>query len=171
MSSRAYLQHGRRHGKGGSDPIGGIYNDWVIAQTAIGTVTDGSSPVTGAFSSITYQTDDGSIFGVDTSGAVDAIAMLEVGSYLIRARGLFPDNRTGTVQLSAVIGGDVSTYDYDTAVGTTHYTDIGPGEASWSQLCVVNDLTVPAGAYMTFTQTTGLSMIGVVGYLQIFRLT
>lgn len=169
----SYLQHGRRHGPQGSDPIPhfGITNDWVIASTALGTVTDGSSPVNGEFSSINYQTDDGSIFAVDTSGAVDAIGMLVVGTYLIRARATFAAARTGNVQLSATIAGDVTTYDYDTAPGGTHYTDIGPGEASWEQLCVVNDLSIPAAAYMTFTQTTGSSMVSCVGWIQIFRLT
>lgn len=169
--ARPYLQHGSRHAKTGSDPIQGLYNDWVVAQTALGTVTDGSSPVNGEFSSINYQTDDGSIFDVYTGGAVDSIEMLAVGSYLIRAGAVFPSGRTGNVQLGAVIGGDVTTYDYDVAPGGTFYTDISPGSAWWEQLCVVNDLTIPAATYMNFTQTTGSSMIGCVGYLQIFRLT
>lgn len=169
--ARSYLQHGRRHLPTGSDPIGlGISNDWVIAQAALGTVTNGSSPVNASFSSINYQTDDGSVFGVHT-GTVDAISMLVVGTYLIRARATFPAGRTGTVQLGAVIAGDVTTYDYDTAVGGTNYSDIGPGEATWEQLCIVNDLTVPAGAYMNFTQTTGSSMVSCVGWIQIFRIT
>lgn len=167
------IMHGRDHRPGGTDPIPsvGVANDWVIAQTALGTVTDGSSPVNGAFSSIDFQTDDGSVFGVYTGGAIDSIEMLAVGTYLVRAKANFPHGRTGTVQLGAVIGGDVTTYDYDTAVGGTNYTDIGPGEASWEQLCIVHDLSAHAGAYMTFTQTTGSSMVSCVGWLMIFRLT
>jgi hypothetical protein len=171
--SRPYLQHGNRHRKQGSDPIAGIGvdNDWVIATSALGTVTSGSSPVNGAFSSIDYQTDDGSMYSVYTGGAVDVIQMLEVGSYLIRAIAEFPAGRTGTVQLQGVIGGDVTTYDWDTASGGSFFSDIGPGVAYWAQICVVNDLTIPAGAYLTFTQTTGSSMVSVGGKLQIFRLT
>ncbi len=171
MPERPYIQHGRRHGPGGSDPITTLINDWVLASTPLGTVTNGSSPVNGAFSSINYQTDDGSVYGVYTGGAVDSISMLQVGTYLIRAGATFPAGRTGTVQLGAVIGGDVTTYDYDVAVGVPNYTDIGPGSAWWEQLCVVNDLTAPSAAYMDFTQTTGSSMLGCVGYIQIFRMT
>lgn len=170
---RPYLQHGRRHGPNGSDPIPNavVPNDWVTAQTALGTVTDGSSPVNGEFSSINYQTDNGSVFGVYTGGSVDSIQMLQVGSYLVRARATFPQGRSGTVQVQAVIDGDVTQYDYSIAAGNTNYTDISPGEAIEEFLCVVNDLAIPAAAYMSFTQTTGSSMTDCVGYIQIFRLT
>jgi hypothetical protein len=168
---RNYLQHGARHRPEGTDPIAGfgIANDWCYATDSLGTVAAGT-PTNGAFSSITYQTDDGSIFAVDTSGAIDAIGMLVVGTYLVRAIATFPGGLTGTVQLQGVIGGDVTTYDYSTAVGGTTFTDIGPGVVYWEQLCVVNDLTAAAGAYISFAQNTGASRV-CTGGIQIFRLT
>lgn len=171
MSLPPYLQHARRHGPHGSDPITELTNDWCIATASFGTVTSGSADVDAGFSSLDYQTDDGQVYGIYTGGAIDVVEMKQVGSYLIRARATFPQNRTGNVQFSAVIGGDVTTYDYDTAPGGIHFTDIAPGEGTWEQLCVVNDLSAHAGAYMTFTQTTGSSMVGVGAHLQIFRIT
>jgi hypothetical protein len=156
----------------GSDPIQGfgVANDWVIAETSIGTVTNGSAAVNASFSTINFQTDDGSIFDVLT-GTVDSIEMLVVGTYLIRARAQFPQNRTGTVQIEPVISGDLTQYAWDESVTTTHYTDIATGEATAEELVVVEDLAIPASAYLTFTQTTGSSMVGCTGWLQIFRLT
>ena len=170
MSEAGYRQHGRRHARTGSDPITGLGTDWVVAHNTIGTVTDGGSASAG-FSSIDFQTDDGSVFGVVTGGTYDVIAMLQVGTYLVRVGAEFPQNRTGTVQVQGVIGGDLVAYDYDVAAGGIHYTDISPGWAWFQQLVVVQDLIAPSGAYITFGQTTGSSMVGVGGFVQIFRLT
>jgi hypothetical protein len=170
--NRPYLQHGSRHGKFGSDPTPGlgVDNDWCSATTSLGTVADGGTAI-GAFSSLDFQTDSGDIYDIFTGGAYDSVEMLVVGTYLIRARATFARGKTGTVQVSAVIGGDVTTIDYDTRPGGTFYSDIGPGEVIWEQLCVVNDLSVNAGAYLTFTQNTGGSLVSVGGHIQIFRLT
>jgi len=166
-----YKQHGRRHARTGSDPIPGIGTDWVVAEAVIGTVTNGAAAVSAGFSAITYQTDDGSIFGVGTGGSYDTIDILVVGSYLVRIGVTFPQGRTGFVQIPGNIGGDLTAYDYDVATGGTNFTDIGPGWAWFEQLVVVNDLTSPSGVYVSFAQTTGSSMVGVTGFVQIFRLT
>lgn len=171
--ARSYLQHGNRHLANGSDPIpgiGAITNDWAYSQTALGTVADGAT-VQGGFSSIVYQTDDGSVFGIDTSGTYDAVSMLQIGTYLVRAGATFPAGRTGTIQVGATIGGHVTTYDYDVRAGTSSFADIATGSAWWEQLCIVNDLGAPAGAFVQFTQTTGSPAVSCVGFIQIFRLT
>ena len=169
---RPYLQHGRRHGKQGSDPIPGfgVSNDWVFAQTALGTVA-ASTPTDAAFSSINFQTDDGSVFDVYTGGSVDAIQMLIAGSYLIRGTATFGTGHTGTVQVQLQIGGPGTIYDYDTRAAGTFYDDINPGVVITEQLYVVTDLSSASAAYLTFTQNTGGSRTGCVAQLQIFRLT
>lgn len=168
--------HGRDHLPGGSDPIpgigpGAVTNDWVLATTPLGTVSSGVGEVQAGFSYISYQTDNGSVFAVNTGGAYDTISMLQVGSYLVRVGVDFPEGRTGTILVAGVIGGPVTTTDYDTAAGTPQFTDIAPGQAWWEQLCVVNNLSAPAGVFMSFQQATGSNMVGVLGSVQIFRLT
>lgn len=156
-----------------------VTNDWVLAQVALGTVATATS-VDGAMTgSIVKQTDDGSVYAVGDH-AIDTIDFLQIGSYLVRARFTFAESKTGYGMGSAVIGGPVTTYDYDlvrfmplSVPDTAGPTIMGKygGQTIWEQLCVVNDLSAPAGAYLTFENLDGPSLISVVGQLQVFRLT
>ena len=172
-----YLDHGSRHRPGGSDPIPGLAsgtgNDWIYTRKGLGTVL-ASASATAAWvaGDIIYQTDGGSTYGIQ-SGSVSAVSMLQVGTYLIRAIATFPGH-AGTVLVDGVIAGDVNAYDYDVRDGVTSGTggaDATRAQAIWEQLCVVNSLTTPATAYVTFTNNTASSLLGVVAGMQIFRLT
>lgn len=175
--------HGRDHlDPGGSDPIPGmgLRNDWVLAQVALGTVATGTSVNGDMAGSIVEQTDDDQSVYAEGTGVITTIDFLRIGSYLVRARFTFPEGETGYGMGSAVIGGPVTTYDYDVVrfmplsvpdtAGPTIMGKYG-GQIIWQQICVVNDLSAPAGAYLTFENLDGPSLIGVAGELQVFRLT
>ena len=171
-----YLEHGRRHGPGGSDPIPGLAsgtgNDWVYARKGVGSVAAAGS-ATAAYNEfdIIYQTDNGSVFAAEP-GTVNAIGFEQVGSYLVRAIATFPTGHSGSVLVGTVLGGDLTAYDYDVHDGTQG-ADSTRGQAIWEQLCVVHSVSSPPTSYVTFTNNTspGVTLVGVVLGLQMFRIT
>lgn len=176
MSLLSYLQHGRRHGPQGSDPIPGfgITNDWVLAFTGATSVssTGPSSPTLTniPFDSIGYQTDDGSIYATAT-GAVNYISIKVAGTYLVHVFGNYGEGNSGYGMASANIAGDVVAYDYSVSrVYPLSWSGTGGGLTVWEQLVVVNDLTIPAGAYGLVWQSSG-APLDVDLTLQIIRLT
>lgn len=177
--ARPYLQHGSRHRKTGSDPIDGMFNDWVTTTVGFGAVAANSEATAAMTGSIVYQTDDGSVFA-EGDHAIDTIDFLQVGTYLVRAVAEFDAGLTGYAMVDAVIGGPGVTYDYNVdqfqamslpdTVGGTDFGRYG-GRVVWEQLCVVPDLSAPTGAYLHFNNNSSNSLAAVAGTLQVIRLT
>lgn len=164
--------HGRDHRPGGTDPIVGFpYNDWVIASTTL-SVPDSTDTSLG-FSSITHQTDDGSVYGIDTGGALDAIAMLQVGSYLVRIIGDFGAGHSGTAAADGTLGGPLTAYDYFVVGGVGNLLSLATfsGITVWEQLVTVNDLSATSGCTAEVRQTSGGTLNPVIVTLQIIRFT
>jgi len=168
--ARDYLQHGRRHGPNGSDPIPMLVNDWMTTNTGVSvpnsTVTN--MPLT----SITYQTDDGSVY-TPVDLAVDSIQIRQPGTYLVRAMAAWPSGHTGVATTNAVIGGSGTVYEYDSfysgGVDLSTTAPAGSVHSIWEQLEVVT-ATDSVSVYLTAQQNSG-GALDVVAYLQIFRLT
>lgn len=171
---RSYLQHGRRHGRNGSDPVPGLYNDWVLAftgATSVSSTGPASPTLTNVpFDSIGHQTDDGSVFEAKT-GTVNYIAMKQVGTYLVHVFGNYGEGHSGYGMASGDIAGPVTAYDYNVSrVYPLSWSGTGGGLTVWEQLVVVNDLSSTAGVFGQVWQSSGGSL-SVDLTLQIIRLT
>ncbi len=171
MPERPYIQHGRRHGPGGSDPIPMLINDWMTTHNTL-SVPDTGSATNFPYTAIDYQTDDGSVYA-PLAGTVASIEIKQVGSYLVRSMFQFPGGVTGTAQVNANIAGDCTTYphfDYS-GVQTVSVTNGAGAYIVWEQLVTVNDLTAPTGVYNVVQQQITGAARNVTAYLQIFRYT
>lgn len=113
MSDRVYMQHGRRHAPGGTDPIPGLGGGGMVwaalGNAARVTVPAASGGVPGVKlidmnTSVDY-TNDSSVFDIatftDGTGTYHGLAYQAVGHYLAKWQLIF-DAITGTGQISAV---------------------------------------------------------------------
>ena len=170
MTTAPIRIHGYTHLKNGQDPVPlGETNDWMI--TSAGLMVPNSMATNIPYTSITYQTDDGSVYA-PLSGAIDSIEIKQVGSYLVRSMFQLPAV-AGTASVNANIAGDCTTYTYNDYSGPRplqFYNGVGNPYLVWEQLVTVNDVTAPTSVYNVITQTTGATR-SVVAYLEIFRLT
>lgn len=179
--SRDYLQHARRHLRGGTDPLK-LPNDWAYCTVlGVSAANDAGAPgsptpINVPINAITATSDtEGDVYALAT-GAVNYLHIKQAGSYRVRAIADFGEGHSNYGSVGAFINvSSGATYDIEVVRYSplSYPGDVGGGILWWEQLLKLDnpDGSPPATVYPQIWQNSGGTLTGIIVNLFVSRIT